>query len=53
MFILFSAILIGPLAKINQFYTSINVHALEYSKTCLKGPLQKKTKNWFSRPIIA
>ena len=24
-----------------------------YSKTYLKGPLKKKTKNWFSRPIIA
>ena len=24
-----------------------------YSKTCLKRPLKKKTKNWFSRPIIA
>ena len=23
-----------------------------YSKTCLKWPLKKKTKNWFSRPII-
>ena len=24
-----------------------------YSKTCLKRALKKKTKNWFSRPIIA
>ena len=24
-----------------------------YSKTWLKRPLKKKTKNWFSRPIIA
>ena len=24
-----------------------------YSKTCLKQPLKKKTKSWFSRPIIA
>ena len=24
-----------------------------YSKTCLKRPLEKKTKNWFSRPIFA
>ena len=24
-----------------------------YSKTCRKWPLKKKTKNWFSRPIIA
>ena len=24
-----------------------------YSKTCLKQALKKKTKNWFSRPIIA
>ena len=24
-----------------------------YSKTCLKRPLKKKTKNWFSGPIIA
>ena len=23
-----------------------------YSKTCVKGPLKKKTKNWFSKPII-
>ena len=23
------------------------------SKTCLKQPLKKKTKNWFSRQIIA
>ena len=26
---------------------------LLYSKTCLKRPLKKKTKNCFSRPIIA
>ena len=26
---------------------------IRYSKTCLKQPLKKKTKNWFSRPIIA
>ena len=26
---------------------------LIYSKTCLKRPLKKKTKNWFSIPIIA
>ena len=24
----------------------------KYSKTCLKLPLKKKTKNWFSRQII-
>ena len=24
-----------------------------YNKTCLKRPLKKKTKHWFSRPIIA
>ena len=24
-----------------------------YIKTCLKGPLKKKTKYWFARPIIA
>ena len=24
-----------------------------YNKTCLKGPLKKNTKNWFSRLIIA
>ena len=24
-----------------------------YNKTCPKRPLLKKTKNWFSRPIIA
>ena len=24
----------------------------DYSKTCLKRPLKKKTKDWFSRPII-
>ena len=23
------------------------------SKTCIKWPLKKKTKNWFSKPIIA
>ena len=23
-----------------------------YNKTCLKRPLKKKTKDWFSRPII-
>ena len=28
-------------------------HSYKYSKTCLKRPLKKKTKNWFSRPIIA
>ena len=26
---------------------------LKYSKTCLKRPLKKKTKLWFTRPIIA
>ena len=25
----------------------------QYSKTCPKRPLKEKTKNWFSRPIIA
>ena len=25
----------------------------QYSKTCLKRPLKKKTKNWFSCPSIA
>ena len=24
-----------------------------YSKTCVKQPLSKRPKNWFSRPIIA
>ena len=24
-----------------------------YSKTCLKRPIKKKTKNWFSKPIIS
>ena len=28
-------------------------HGTCYSKTCLKRPLKKKTKNWFSRPLIA
>ena len=29
------------------------MHALQvYSKICLKWPLKKKTKNWFSRLII-
>ena len=23
-----------------------------FSKTCYKQPLKRKTKNWFSRPII-
>ena len=26
---------------------------IDYSKTCIKRPLKKKTKHWFSRPIIA
>ena len=26
---------------------------VHYCKTCLKRPLKKKIKNWFSRPIIA
>ena len=25
----------------------------KYHKTCLKRPLKKKTRNWFSRPNIA
>ena len=25
----------------------------KYSKTCLKRPLKRRQKNWFSRPIIA
>ena len=28
-------------------------HDYRYSKTCVKQPLKKKTKNWLSRPIIA
>ena len=30
-----------------------NKSLLGRSKTCLKRPLKKKAKNWFSRPIIA
>ena len=34
-FIVFSEILIGPLAKLNCFYTSIKAHAYEYLITAL------------------
>ena len=33
--------------------SDLGAYCLQYSKTCLKQPLKKKTKNWFSRPIIA
>ena len=37
-----------------QFFFHMTLHlGLIYRKTCLKQPLKKKTKNWFSRPIIA
>ena len=29
-----------------------SIENVYYSKTCLRRPLKKKTKNWFSRPII-
>ena len=32
--------------------TQLNMK-FQYSKTCLKQPLKKNTKNWFSIPIIA
>ena len=32
----------------------LNVYShTQYSKTCVKRPLSKRQKNWFSRPIIA
>ena len=33
----------------------VGTHFLKniYSKTCLKRPLKKKTKHWFSRQTIA
>ena len=34
-----------------QYLVSIVAKGFSYSKTCFKGPL-KKTKSWFSRPII-
>ena len=30
---------------------NLKLNCAEYSKTCLKRPLKKKIKNWFSRPI--
>ena len=36
------------LNTISFFYSKI-----KYCKTCLKRPLKKKTKNWFSTQIIA
>ena len=30
----------------------LSLYKTEYSKTCLKWPLKKKTKSWFSMPII-
>ena len=44
--------------KIVYFFLLIEIFyipelLLDYSKPCLKRPLKKKTKNWFSRPIIA
>ena len=39
--------LLGP-KPFSQYSISAN-----YSETCLKRPLKKKTKNWFSRQIIA
>ena len=40
----------------NVFFIMKSINESEmcyYSKTCLKPPLKKKTKNWFSRLIIA
>ena len=34
-------------------YGFITLYVLKYSKTYLKRPLKKKTKNWLSKPIIA
>ena len=34
-------------------YPQIISNQIIYSKPCLKRSLKKKTKNWFSRPIIA
>ena len=36
-----------------EMHTIYKLYNWEYSKTGLKRPLKKKTKNWFSRPIIA
>ena len=38
--------------KVQESETS-KTRPLMYSKTCLKRPLKKTTKNWFSRPIFA
>ena len=35
------------------FYFTLPMMAIRYSKTCLKQPLKKNTKNWFSIQIIA
>ena len=37
----------------SRMFTLDMKKGLKYSKTCLKRPHKKKTKNWFSRPIIA
>ena len=45
----------GEIEENNARYARNKLHITHniYSKTCLKGPLKNKTKNWFSRPIIA
>ena len=56
---MFALLTTGYLCEVGE-KQKIIVNALEfqtlfffYSKTCLKWPLKKKTKNWFSRPIMA
>ena len=36
-----------------MIFVVIGTFRINYSKTCLKWPLKKKSKNWFSRLIIA
>ena len=44
-----------PQELVTNFRKNVDVYLYisKYSKTCLKRPLKKKTKIWFSKPVIA
>ena len=49
----FSAINLCIHSRMSPIESSISVYESINSKTCLKGPLKKKIKKWFSIPSIA
>ena len=46
------AVMISEGASINTLVYRVAASDYDISKTCVKRLLSKKTKNWFSRPII-